>query len=40
MMELVDEFLEEDENSVMSLLPIVIEVLKQAKYLPNEVEAE
>ncbi len=40
MMELVDEFLEEDENSVMSLLPIVIEVLKQAKYLPNEANVE
>ena len=37
MMELVDAFLEDENNSVMSLLPIVIDVLKQAKYL-NEVE--
>ena len=40
MMDIVDEFLDQDENSVMALLPIIIDVLKQAKYLPNEATVE
>ena len=38
MFDLVDAFLEEPDNSVMSLLGVVMEVLKQAKYLPEEAE--
>ena len=37
-MDIVDTFLEEPENSVMSLLGIVEDVLKQAKYLPEDAE--
>ena len=37
-MDIVDTFLEEPENSVMSLLGIVVDVLKQAKYLPEDAE--
>ena len=40
MMDIVDEFLDQDGNSVMALLPIIIEVLKQAKYLPQEATVE
>ena len=37
-MDIVDTFLEEPENSVMSLLAVVVDVLKQAKYLPEDAE--
>lgn len=41
MFDIVDAFLEEPENSVMSLLEIIMNVLRQAKYLPeDEVEDE
>ena len=37
--DIVDNFLEEDEHSVMSLFEIVIQVLQVSKYLPS-VEQE
>ena len=39
MFDIVDAFLEEPEHSVMSLLEIIMNVLRQAKYLPED-EAE
>lgn len=36
MFDIVDAFLEEPENSVMSLLTVVVEILRVAKYLPEE----
>ena len=41
MFDIVDAFLDEPEHSVMSLLEIIMNVLRQAKYLPeDEVEDE
>lgn len=40
MFDIVDAFLEEPENSVMSLLEIIMNVLRQAKYLPEDEVAE
>ena len=37
--DIIDNFLEEDENSVMSLFAIMIQVLQASKYLPS-VEQE
>ena len=36
MFDIVDAFLAEPENSVMSLLTVVVDVLRVAKYLPEE----
>ena len=36
MFDIVDAFLEEPENSVMTLLTVVVNVLRVAKYLPEE----
>ena len=36
MFDIVDAFLEEPENSVMSLLTVVVDILRVAKYLPEE----
>ena len=36
MFDIVDAFLEEPERSVMSLLEVIMDVLRQAKYLPEE----
>lgn len=41
MFDIVDAFLDEPEHSVMSLLEVIMNVLRQAKYLPeDEVEDE
>lgn len=40
MFDLVDAFLDEPDNSVMLLLNVVMDVLKQAKYLPEEEVVE
>ena len=39
MFEIIDSFLEIDENSVMDLITVIVEVLQVSKYLPS-VEAE
>ena len=36
MFDIVDAFLDEPEHSVMSLLTVVVDVLRVAKYLPEE----
>jgi hypothetical protein len=36
MFDIVDAFLEQPENSVMSLLTVVVDILRVAKYLPEE----
>ena len=38
--DLVDAYLEQDENSVISLFTIFIELLQTGKYLPEDVQAE
>lgn len=37
-MDLVDEFLEKDENSVMNLFTVFIELLQSGKYIPAPEE--
>ena len=38
--DLVDAYLEKDENSVISLFTIFVELLRTGKYLPEDVKVE